>query len=318
MTPTSRRRFLDRCLHTGLTAGLAAPATAWLGSRPTQAAEEARLAQRPNVKGTLRLKSRRREARGEQVVEIGETIDWDVASTAIVICDMWADHPCHQAAIRVDAMAPEMNRVVSAARGLGVTVVHAPSSGIKFYEKTPFRNRILQAPSTKPPVPIASWCKLDPKTEAPLPIDDSDGACDDPVVKPKPGFDRHQHPAIKITGFDGISDNGQEVYNFFVQLGIRNVVLMGVHTNMCVLGRSFGIRQMVRLGLNVVLARDLTDAMYDPRDRPYVSHTRGTELVVEHIERYWCSSILAGDLTRVVSGSDSTASTTRPLRGSTP
>ena len=67
---------------------------------------------------------------------------------------------------------------------------------------------------------------------------------------------------------------------------------------MCVLGRSFGIRQMVRLGLNVVLARDLTDAMYDPRDRPFVSHTRGTELVVEHIEQYWCPSIVGNDLTR--------------------
>ena len=67
---------------------------------------------------------------------------------------------------------------------------------------------------------------------------------------------------------------------------------------MCVLGRPFGIRQQVRLGKNVVLARDLTDAMYDPRDRPFVSHERGTELVIEHVERYWCPSILSEDLTR--------------------
>jgi hypothetical protein len=82
-----------------------------------------------------------------------------------------------------------------------------------------------------------------------------------------------------------------------------NVVLMGVHTNMCVLGRPFGIRQLVRLGKNVVLARDLTDAMYDPRQPPYVSHARGTELVVEHVERYWCPSILGADLMQVVPGS---------------
>ena len=307
MTPTSRRHFLDRCLRSSVAAGVAAPAAAWLGSPPAHAADNAPAALRPAVAGTLQLKSRRREARGEQLVEIRTTLEWKVARTAIVICDMWADHPCHQAAIRVDAMAPRMNRIVSAARGLGVTVVHAPSSGIKFYAATPFRHRILSAPAARAPVPIASWCKLDPKTEAPLPIDDSDGGCDDPLTRPKPGFDRHQHAAIKITGFDGISDNGQEVYNFFRQLGITNVVLMGVHTNMCVLGRSFGIRQMVRLGFKVVLARDLTDAMYDPRDRPFVSHTRGTELVVEHIERYWCPSILGADLARAATGSDSTA-----------
>ena len=41
----------------------------------------------------------------------------------------------------------------------------------------------------------------------------------------------------------------------------------------------------------------------DPREKPYVSHTRGTELIVEHIEKYWCPSILSDDLTRVARGS---------------
>ena len=113
-----------------------------------------------------------------------------------------------------------------------------------------------------------------------------------------------QHPAIDIIGYDGISDSGEEIYNFMVAEGIENVVLMGVHTNMCVLGRPFGIRQMVKLGKSVVLARDLTDAMYDPRQPPYVSHARGTELVIEHIEKYWCPTILGADLTRVIPGSD--------------
>ena len=47
--------------------------------------------------------------------------------------------------------------------------------------------------------------------------------------------------------------------------------------------------------MNVVLLRDLTDAMYDPRDKPYVSHERGTELVIEHIERWWAPSVLSRD-----------------------
>ncbi len=57
---------------------------------------------------------------------------------------------------------------------------------------------------------------------------------------------------------------------------------------------------MTRLGFDVVLARDLTDSMYDPRTRPFVSHARGTELVIEHIETMWCPSILSGDWTRVI------------------
>jgi hypothetical protein len=61
---------------------------------------------------------------------------------------------------------------------------------------------------------------------------------------------------------------------------------------------------MLKLGKNVVLARDLTDALYDPRQSPHVSHARGTEIVVEHIESYLGPSILSVDLTRVVPGSD--------------
>jgi hypothetical protein len=61
---------------------------------------------------------------------------------------------------------------------------------------------------------------------------------------------------------------------------------------------------MTRLGFGVVVARDLVDAMYDPRARPFVSHTRGTELVIEHIETMWCPTILGEDLTRVVPSSD--------------
>jgi hypothetical protein len=79
---------------------------------------------------------------------------------------------------------------------------------------------------------------------------------------------------------------------------------MGVHTNICTLNRAFGVREMKRLGFNAVVARDLTDAMYDPRNRPFVSHARGTELVVEHIEADWCPSILGEDLTRVFPGTD--------------
>ena len=45
---------------------------------------------------------------------------------------------------------------------------------------------------------------------------------------------------------------------------------MGVHTNMCVIGRSFGLRNMVRLGMNVVLMRDMTDTMYDSKQWPEV------------------------------------------------
>ena len=272
----------------------------------TISAEENNGGTRPKVRGTFKLRMRTRiespkgSAKDKAVVR---EVEWNVSETAIVICDMWDDHYCKLAAQRVDEMAPRMNRVISAARSHGALIIHAPSGTMDVYAKTPYRKRMLAAPVAKPPVPLLRWCYLDPKREAEMPVDTSKQPCDDPVVGERVRRYSKQHHAIKIIGYDGISDNGQEIYSVFVQEGIKNVVLMGVHTNMCVLGRPFGIRQMVQEGFNVVLARDLTDAMYDPREFPYVSHTRGTELVVEHIEKYWCPSILGRDLTEVVSGS---------------
>jgi hypothetical protein len=101
-----------------------------------------------------------------------------------------------------------------------------------------------------------------------------------------------------------VTDKGQEVYNLLQQLGIKNLILMGVHTNMCVLHRSFAIKAMTRWGVRCVLIRDLTDTMYNPKRPPQVPHDRGTELVVEYIERYWCPSVLSDDLLKAYQPSE--------------
>ena len=257
---------------------------------------------RPKVPGTLSLHARRRNGKLTET-----TLHWDVAKTSIVICDMWNAHTCALSAQRVAALAPRMNQVVNTARSLGVMIVHAPSDTMKFYEGTPWRERMQRAPKAECAMPIVERCARDPQEERAFPIDDTAGGCDDPIQKWKPGSPypwNRENPAIDIVGYDGVSDKGQEIYNYFKQEGITNVALMGVHTNICILNRGFGIRQMTRLGFQVALVRDLTDSMYDPRTRPFVSHTRGTELIIEHIETRWCPSILSADLTHVIPGSD--------------
>jgi nicotinamidase-related amidase len=290
--------------HRPLALGFLLAATALLVAAEGEKAP-ARIPNRPKVPGTLRLKLRlgERVAGTEEIRVVEKEADWKASETAIIICDMWDDHYCKSAAQRLKVMVPKMNRVITAARNHGVMIVHAPSGTMDFYKDTPHRKRMRQARPAKPPVPIARWCYLDPKREPPMPVDTSKCPCDDPVVGPAVRKYSREHAGLDIIGYDGVSDSGVEIYNFFAQEGIKNVALMGVHTNMCVLGRPFGIRQMVRLGMNVVLVRDLTDAMYDPRQPPHVSHTRGTELVIQHIERYWCPSIDSADLTRVVPGS---------------
>jgi len=210
------------------------------------------------------------------------------SETAIVICDMWDKHWSRGATERVDDMAPRMNRVIKHARSLGVFIIHAPSDTMDYYAGLPARQRMIQVPRVDPPVP-------EEHEDPPLPVDASDGGSDTGEKQAYKAWTK-QHDAIEIHDDDGISDDGQEIYSMMKHRGIGNMIIMGVHTNMCILGRSFGIKPMVKWGLNVMLVRDLTDAMYNPARPPYVSHWEGTRLVIEYIEKFWCPTIVSDDI----------------------
>jgi nicotinamidase-related amidase len=206
------------------------------------------------------------------------------AQTAIIICDMWDNHWSRGASERVEAMAPRMNEVLKTARAKGVHIIHAPSDTMNSYTDHPARRRLRAAPYIAPPTEGE-------RTAPPLPIDDSDGGSDTGEPTPQRVWSS-QHPGLEIDpALDGISDNGQEIYNYLQQLGVRQVLIMGVHTNMCILNRSFGIKQLVKWGVNVALVRDLTDTMYNPARSPYVDHDAGTQLVISYIEKFWCPTV---------------------------
>ncbi len=228
-------------------------------------------------------------------------VEWEPNQTAIIICDMWNEHWCKGATDRVAELAPYMNEVVSKARDKGVLIIHAPSGTVKAYANHPARKRAQDAPKVANlPDGIEKWCNwIDEKEKANYPIDQSDGGCDDqPTCKQGPPWPwKSQIDTIEIRNEDAISDSGVEIWNLLAQHGIKNVILMGVHTNMCVLGRPFGLRNMAKSGKNVVLMRDMTDTMYNSKMRPVVNHFTGTDLIVEHIEKYVCPTITSTVIT---------------------
>ena len=136
---------------------------------------------------------------------------------------------------------------------------------------------------------------LDEAHEAKMPVSIAQPCDDDGAIRPAVRFYQRQIDTLEIVEGDAISA-GAEAFYLMKQRGITNVILMGVHTNMCVLGQPFGIRQLVYQGQNVVLMRDITDSMYNPRDEPYVHHHTGNDLVFEHVERYWCPTITSADI----------------------
>ncbi len=232
---------------------------------------------------------------------------WSAAETALIVCDVWDYHHCLNAVRRLEEFAPRLDQVIKKARAQGVTIIHSPSDCMAAYEDHPARRRAVAVPEAASlPAEIDAWCSRIPSEEkATYPIDQSDGGEDDDpqehqawaaklkAMGRNPGTPwKQQSDLITIDAErDYISDRGEEVWSILEQRGIKNVILTGVHTNMCVLGRPFGLRQMARNGKHVVLMRDMTDTMYNPARWPYVSHFTGTDLIVAHVERHVCPTI---------------------------
>jgi nicotinamidase-related amidase len=256
-------------------------------------------------------RSRAPDSKGKGELVRLEHMAWDTEHTAVIVCDMWDSHHSLNAVKRVQEIAPRMNQVLEKARSMGMLIIHAPSSCMEPYKDHPARKRAQAAPTAKNlPKDIGTWCYWIPSEEKDkYPIDQTDGGDDTSgapqqawqaklkAIGRKPGAPwLSQIDVLKIHDNDAISDSGVEIWNLLEQRGIQNVMLVGVHTNMCVLGRPFGLRQMAKNKKNVVLVRDMTDTMYNPKSWPYVSHFQGTDLIVQHIERYVCATITSDQL----------------------
>ncbi len=297
--PVGLRRMATIAIWGSLLAGVVALSVGRAAEPPTD----------PNPQASLQVSLRYR-------VPVAEGVDrfhtlqhaemWDVTRTAVVVCDMWDLHHSQNAVRRVEELAPRMNAFLNALREQGALIIHAPSDCMEAYADHPARERAIRAPRAENlPAGIGQWLhRLQTEEQAVYPIDQSDGGVDDDPEElaqwharlsemgrnPRAPWTR-QTELLEIADEDAISDSGVEIWNLLEDREIAHVMLVGVHTNMCVLGRPFGLRQMVRHGRQAVLVRDLTDTMYNPRRWPYVSHHSGTDLIVAHIERHVCPTI---------------------------
>jgi nicotinamidase-related amidase/type 1 glutamine amidotransferase len=244
--------------------------------------------------------------KAERFHTLRKPVCWDPANTAVIVCDMWDTHHSENAARRVVEVAPRMNELLVEMRRRGATIVHAPSNCMETYKDHPGRKLAMSVPrSENLPTDIAKWCYQIPAEEQGVyPLDQKDGQNDDDpqaAAKWEAGLAAQgrnpRHPWVKqidtltIHEGDFVSESGEEIWSLLEHRGIDNVMLVGVHTNMCVLGRPFGLRQMSQNGKRVVLCRDLTDTIYSPEKSPFVSHFTGTDLIVSHIEKYVCPTV---------------------------
>ena len=140
---------------------------------------------------------------------IEKTTRLNINETAIVIVDMWDKHWCTPETERNKYLSVLVNETITQARNIGIFIIHAPSECQDFYAGTKARQYTENLPFAKPPLDKFH-------SDNPLPINDTDGGCDDKNSHYAEVWTR-ENPLIYIDqNKDAIlSDNLTESWNLF-------------------------------------------------------------------------------------------------------
>ena len=196
---------------------------------PNTQAKSNKLGQMINVSLQKRIPSELDEG---AFIIVNEIQEWNGNETAIIICDMWDEHWCKGATRRVAEMAGPLNDVVSIARDKGVQIVHAPSDCMDYYKNHPARKLAKKYKHKNVEAKLGKGklaCELD--DDWPFKLID-EGCDDNPDCQVRKAWTK-QIDSIEIVEGDIITDSGVEAGSFFFNRGVKNVILVGVHTNMC-------------------------------------------------------------------------------------
>jgi nicotinamidase-related amidase len=257
----------------------------------------------------IRLTVQTRDPEGKAIEEL---LTVEPAKTAIVVIDMWDRHWCKSFTAKVGEMVPRMNPVLEAARKLRIQIIFAPSDVLGFYKDSPQRKAMQAVPPHAEPKQVA----FNPP-RPPGPTDFCECGPDRPCQSQ--GVWTRQHADLKIADQDLIGDcnNGRELMNLCAERGIDTLLYMGVASNMCVLDRSMGIRNMKGHGLRTIAVGDMAEAITsnglnaEGKPNPAFTPAAGTARVQRYIEQYVCPTVESRQLLAAASPSSGQSPFTR-------
>jgi nicotinamidase-related amidase len=204
------------------------------------------------------------------------TEDVDPRRVGVVVVDVWNFHWCKTSTERVAALVPRMNKVLDQARRIGMTVFLCPTDVADNYVGTPMVERVLAIePATVPHLR---------DIQCPAAPDGGGCTCGAERCLGNYGWDG-MCPDLVIGADDLMPNDAGRLYAICQQRGLTHLLFVGFHTQVCLLGKSIGLRAMLEAGFKCALARDLTDAhgRYVPGGE---TPDDFTAKVVTHFEKY--------------------------------
>lgn len=249
--------------------------------------------------GTLKLDLQRRMPETDHLLIQSETIN--SRRIGIVVIDMWNGYMCPTGSeLFGNSLITRMNHALEGARQLGMVVIHAPSDVADLYAGWPQAEKVAALPRYELPEAITI---LSPR------FPDSQDAClcgPGLLCRYMHSWDAI-HPQLLISESDYIlvgaayGDSGtQRLHAICRDRNLTHLIYAGCATNCCVVAKAAGALYMAESGIQVLLARDLTEAVtrYDPSTG--YTPDDGTSESVRAIERASFPTIdLASELKKV-------------------
>ena len=189
----------------------------------------------------------------------------------------------------------------SVSRVMGVQIIHSPTEpAMGPYYQHPAYKYMATFPARAVPPAL-------PHPEYPMPLNVDDGGAHGAVIE----VGTQATGYAQIEGLDivfeedgvkdGICEPFEPVWNLMQAKGIKNVIITGCATNMCVMVKPLGIKNWVERGVNVVVVRDLTRPMYSPASPPYVNLDVATRMMIDYLEKFWCPTVASEDILKSAS-----------------
>ena len=253
------------------------------------------------------------------------------ARTAIVVTDMWhqegispiqpdIDHSQHDIAhIQRDGsfagategffyqerVCDSLNETLAAARALGFKIVHAPAGQVHIYEGHPARENIRRlAHAAYPWQEKPGWNY----EQAITPLDSllqeqyeaytkTTGRKDGAGIR-----SYGQNPRIVITSGDFITADVEELWDLIKTKNIQTLIYMGGSTNLSVAELPYGLLNMKKYGIDVLMDRNHVHLVHripqrrndDTVGGPYVqfyTNDPDSQQTIEHIEAHICPTL---------------------------
>jgi nicotinamidase-related amidase len=222
-----------------------------------------------------------------------------IEQAALVLVDVWSTHYIDSWRQRAGAVTQEkIVPLLDAARGIGLTVIHAPSPQVaQRYQTTgpPPAVTLSSAAAVEwPPCEFRGLYRRGehaafgrnrkPRLDAALAryVDELDIA---PAARPAPG-----EPVIAT---------GEEMHQLLAERGILHLFYAGFATNWCILYRDYGMVAMSGKGYNLILIRDATTGV---EFHDTIDTLTATEITIREIEtKYGWSTTTPAFLAATVS-----------------